>query len=67
MTKPYVLGINGSQRQDGNTGRLLQHALDIIAKEGVETKRIDLKGKKIKGDARGASSAGTGGGVRDQG
>jgi multimeric flavodoxin WrbA len=53
MTKPYVLAINGSQRQDGNTGRLVQYALDIIAKEGVETKRIDLKGKKIKGGCTG--------------
>ena len=47
MSKPYVLAINGSQRKDGNTGKLVQHALDIIADHGIETKRIDLKDMKI--------------------
>jgi len=47
MSKPYVVGINGSQRKDGNTGRFIQYALDIIASHGVETTRIDLRGKKI--------------------
>lgn len=53
MTKPYVLGINGSQRKNGNTGRLLQHALDIIAGHDIETKRIDLKEKRIVDGCRG--------------
>ncbi len=53
MTKPYVLAINGSQRQDGNTGRLVQHALDIIASHGIETKRIDLKEMNIKSGCTG--------------
>jgi len=53
MAKPYVLGINGSQRKNGNTGKLVQHALDIIAGHEIETKRIDLKGMKIKGGCTG--------------
>jgi len=53
MTKPYVLGINGSQRKNGNTGQFLQYALDIISKHDIETKRIDLKGKKIIDGCRG--------------
>jgi multimeric flavodoxin WrbA len=48
MAKPYVLAINGSQRKDGNTGKLVQHALDIIAGHDIETRRINLKGMKIK-------------------
>jgi multimeric flavodoxin WrbA len=53
MSKPYVLAINGSMRKNGNTGKLVQHALDIIAGHGVETKRIDLKDKKITGGCTG--------------
>ena len=53
MAKPYVLAINGSQRKNGNTGKLVQHALDIIADHDIETKRIDLKGMKIKEGCRG--------------
>ena len=53
MAKPYVVAINGSERKDGNTGKLVQHALDIIAKHDIETNRIDLKGKNIKGGCTG--------------
>jgi len=53
MANPYVVAINGSQRKNGNTGQLVQHALDIIAGQDIKTKRIDLKGKKIKGGCTG--------------
>jgi multimeric flavodoxin WrbA len=47
MTK--VLAINGSPRKDGNTAILIRHILMELENEGIDTKTIQLGGKKIHG------------------
>ncbi len=42
-----VLGINGSPREKGNTAYALQHALDILQRQGIETTYIALADKEI--------------------
>ena len=42
-----VLGICGSPHPEGNTAFALRFALDIIAKEGIETTYISLAGQNI--------------------
>lgn len=44
-----VLAINGSPRQNGNTAMLIDTVLDELQKEGIETERVQLGGKKIRG------------------
>lgn len=43
-----VLAISGSPRPRGNTYTLLTHALDILAKEGLETQYVSLHDKDIR-------------------
>lgn len=43
-----VLGISGSPRANGNTAFAIRYALEIIEKEGLETKYVTLSGKDIK-------------------
>ena len=42
-----VVGIAGSLRSKSNTLQYVQHALDVLAKEGIETELISLRGKKM--------------------
>jgi len=42
-----ALAINGSARNDGNTGVLIQTVFDELKNEGIETEVIDLAGKAI--------------------
>ena len=42
-----VLGISGSPRPKGNTAYAVQRALEVIAKEGLDTEYISLAGKEI--------------------
>ncbi|MFZ7112930.1 MAG: flavodoxin family protein [Desulfatiglandales bacterium] len=44
-----VIAFNGSARKDGNTAILINHALEEIKKEGIETELVQLAGKTIKG------------------
>ena len=44
-----VVAFNGSARKDGNTAILLNEALAPINAAGIETKLIQLAGKKIRG------------------
>ncbi len=44
-----VIGFNGSARKDGNTALLVNHVLDELQKEGIETDLFQLSGKKIHG------------------
>ncbi|MGV8059502.1 MAG: flavodoxin family protein [Smithellaceae bacterium] len=44
-----VLAINGSPRKDGNTAILLNHVLQELEKEGLETELFQLSGKRIYG------------------
>lgn len=43
-----VLGISGSPRAGGNTEILVKSALDVLAKEGIETDFVSLAGRPIK-------------------
>jgi multimeric flavodoxin WrbA len=45
----YVLGINGSPHEDGNTAHALRYALGLLAAAGLETSYIGLAGKTITG------------------
>ena len=45
----YILGINGSPREKGNTHEFLNIALDRAAELGAETSEIWLGNKEIKG------------------
>ena len=47
MTK--AIAICGSPRKGGNTEQLMQHALDVLAKSGIETELVQLAGKTIHG------------------
>nr|WP_319377312.1 flavodoxin family protein [uncultured Methanoregula sp.] len=42
-----VIAFNGSPNKDGNTSRLLRHALEAIEKEGIKTELIQIGGKKV--------------------
>jgi multimeric flavodoxin WrbA len=42
-----VLGISGSPNENGNTAYAVRYALDIIEKDGLETKYISLSDKDI--------------------
>lgn len=42
MSKPFILGVNGSPHEDGIVCELLASVLDGAEKEGAETKVIDL-------------------------
>ena len=44
-----VIAFNGSARKDGNTAILINHVLDELKKEGIETELVQLAGKKIRG------------------
>ncbi len=44
-----VIAINGSPRQNGNTAMLIDTVLAELAKEGIETEKVQLGGKKIHG------------------
>ena len=46
--KPFILGIVGSPRRNGNTERLLKLALEEAEKHGSRTELIALYDKKIK-------------------
>ena len=48
MGKPFILGIVGSPRRNGNTERMLKWALEEAEKHGVQTELIALYDKKIK-------------------
>lgn len=44
-----VVAINGSPNPDGNTSIMLNKVLEEVAKEGIETKLIQIGGKTIQG------------------
>ncbi len=44
-----VLAINGSPRKNGNTAMLIDTVFAELTKEGIETERVQLGGKKIHG------------------
>jgi multimeric flavodoxin WrbA len=44
-----VLALNGSPRKNGNTALLIDTVLAELQKEGIETERIQLGGKRIHG------------------
>ena len=44
-----VLAINGSPRENGNTSISIQHVLDKISAEGIQTEKIDLGKKDFRG------------------
>jgi multimeric flavodoxin WrbA len=43
-----VLGIAGSLRSKSNTLQYVQQGLDVLAKEGIDTELISLRGKKMQ-------------------
>ncbi len=48
MTKPLIIGINGSPRKNGSTAKLLKRALKSIEKYGGKIYTLHLIDKKIK-------------------
>lgn len=44
-----VTAFNGSARKDGNTAILINHVMDELEKEGIETELFQLAGKNIGG------------------
>jgi len=44
-----VVAFNGSARKDGNTAILVNHVFQELEKQGIETERVQLSGKKIQG------------------
>jgi multimeric flavodoxin WrbA len=44
-----VLAINGSPKQDGNTGQALQHLLREVQNEGIETEFVTIGNKSVHG------------------
>ena len=42
-----VLGICGSPHQNGNSAYALHHALDVIARQGIETTYLSLAGLRV--------------------
>lgn len=47
--RPYVVGICGSSRESGNTGSLLDMALEGAASAGADVRKIFLNGLAFKG------------------
>ena len=45
----YALAINGSPRQDGNTGILLQEVLNPLTRAGWDTEIVQVGGQNIRG------------------
>ncbi len=43
-----VIAFNGSPHRDGNTYRLIRHALEPIEKAGIETEIVQVGGKKVQ-------------------
>lgn len=43
-----VLGITGSLRKDSNTKKYVEHCLEVLAGEGLETRLVSLRDKQIK-------------------
>lgn len=44
-----ILALNGSPRSNGNTAMLIDTVLAELQKEGIETEKVQLGGKKIHG------------------
>jgi len=44
-----VVAFNGSARKDGNTATLVNHVLNQLKKEGIETELFQFAGKDIRG------------------
>jgi multimeric flavodoxin WrbA len=44
-----VVAFNGSARKNGNTAILVTHVFSELENEGIETKLVQLAGKKIRG------------------
>ncbi len=44
-----AVAFNGSARKDGNTAILINHVLDELKKEGIETELVQLAGKQLQG------------------
>ncbi len=44
-----VVAFNGSPHKNGNTSRLIDHALAELEKEGIETEKVQIGGKNIRG------------------
>ena len=44
-----VIAFNGSPRRDGNTSILLEHVLEAVRKEGIETETYQLGGNLVHG------------------
>lgn len=44
-----VVAINGSPRKDGNTGLMLKKVLEVIEKNGIDTRFIQIGGTNIHG------------------
>ncbi len=42
-----VIAFNGSPHRDGNTYRLIRHALEPIGKAGIKTEIVQIGGKKV--------------------
>ena len=45
----YVVGFNGSARENGNTALLLGHVFAELSSEGIRTELVQLAGKRIRG------------------
>jgi multimeric flavodoxin WrbA len=44
-----VVAFNGSPRKDGNTFRLIETVLSELQTEGIETERVQIGGKNLRG------------------
>lgn len=44
-----VVAFNGSARKKGNTQHCIDHVLEVLTAEGIETENISLAGKNIRG------------------
>ncbi|MBN2248314.1 MAG: flavodoxin family protein [Coriobacteriia bacterium] len=44
-----VVAFSGSARKGGNTARMLERVLGVLAAEGIETELVELAGKKAQG------------------
>ena len=42
-----VLGISGSPNKNGSTAYAVQYALDVLRKDGLETRYLSLAGRDI--------------------
>ncbi|MFQ5762557.1 MAG: flavodoxin family protein, partial [Candidatus Bathyarchaeia archaeon] len=43
-----ILGVVCSMRPNGNTEKLVKHALNVAAEKGAETELLSLRDKKIE-------------------